>query len=175
MCSNCKEIILSLPGKAYARVLERRIQLIVEPWIQEELFMGVCSVYMCFVGLEKVFNHVWGTLWRVLWEYAFEGILLRVVSVWPEEEFGLHRQRKFWRVLEHDSRSGLGSHLCCLQLMLSCCLHWNLDLQNALGQFADECDMWGWESALVLIRKRRLAISSLKESPCPRWKSSSLF
>ncbi|KAI3368910.1 hypothetical protein L3Q82_025425 [Scortum barcoo] len=37
VCSNYRGItLLSLPGKVYARVLERRIRPIVDPWIQEE-------------------------------------------------------------------------------------------------------------------------------------------
>ena len=28
--------LLSLPGKVYSRVLERRVQLLVEPWTQED-------------------------------------------------------------------------------------------------------------------------------------------
>ena len=37
VCSNYRGItLLSLPWKVYARVLERRIRPIVEPWIQEE-------------------------------------------------------------------------------------------------------------------------------------------
>ncbi|TWW73565.1 hypothetical protein D4764_15G0009590 [Takifugu flavidus] len=37
MCSNYRGItLLSLPGKVYARVLEKRIRLIVEPLIEEE-------------------------------------------------------------------------------------------------------------------------------------------
>lgn len=37
VCSNCWGItLLSLPGKAFARVLERKVQRIVKPRIQEE-------------------------------------------------------------------------------------------------------------------------------------------
>ncbi|KAK3508625.1 hypothetical protein QTP70_000912 [Hemibagrus guttatus] len=37
MCSNYREItLLSLPGKVYSRVLERRVRPLVEPRIQEE-------------------------------------------------------------------------------------------------------------------------------------------
>ena len=37
VCYNYQgKILLSLPGKVYSRVLERRVQLLVEPWIQEE-------------------------------------------------------------------------------------------------------------------------------------------
>ncbi|KAK3563106.1 hypothetical protein QTP86_016342 [Hemibagrus guttatus] len=37
VCSNYRGItLLSLPGKVYSRVLERRVRPLVEPWIQEE-------------------------------------------------------------------------------------------------------------------------------------------
>ncbi len=78
MCSNFWEItLLSLPGKVYARVLERRVWPIVEPQIQEEqcgfrpghgtvdqlftltrVLEGAWElaqpVYMCFVDLENL-------------------------------------------------------------------------------------------------------------------------
>ena len=79
--------LLSLPEKAYARVLERKLWPIVEPQIQEEqcgfhpghgrvhqlftlarILEGSWElahpVYMCFVDLEKAYDCVpWGTLW----------------------------------------------------------------------------------------------------------------
>ncbi|TWW68537.1 hypothetical protein D4764_19G0003350 [Takifugu flavidus] len=94
--------LLSLPGKVYARVLEKRIRLIVEPLIEEEqcgfrpgrvttdqLFTlaGVleesweCAqpVHMCFVDLEKAYDQVprsivWGCSKRV------DGPLIRAVQ-----------------------------------------------------------------------------------------------
>ena len=51
VCSNYRGItLLSLPGKVYSRVLERRIRPIVEPWIQEygvggPLLRAVRSLY----------------------------------------------------------------------------------------------------------------------------------
>ncbi|GAA6082711.1 uncharacterized protein LOC111191400, partial [Tachysurus ichikawai] len=104
VCSNYRGItLLSLPGKVYARVLERRIRPIVEPRIQEEqcgfrpgrgtldhlytlarLLEGSWEfaqpVHMCFVDLEKAFDCVpRGDLWGVLWEYGVRGPLLRAV------------------------------------------------------------------------------------------------
>lgn len=104
VCSNYRGItLLSLPGKVYARVLERRIRPIVEPRIQEEqcgfrpgrgtldqlytlyrVLEGSWEfaqpVHMCFVDLEKAFDCVpRGGLWRVLREYGVRGPLLRAV------------------------------------------------------------------------------------------------
>ncbi|KAK3532073.1 hypothetical protein QTP86_006799 [Hemibagrus guttatus] len=104
VCSNYRGItLLSLPGKVYSRVLERRVRPLVEPRIQEEQcsFRPGCGtldhlctlhtvleglwefaqpVHMCFVDLEKAFDRVLlGILWEVLWEYGVRGPLLRAV------------------------------------------------------------------------------------------------
>ncbi|KAK3519708.1 hypothetical protein QTP70_002679 [Hemibagrus guttatus] len=104
VCSNSSGItLLSLPGKVYSRVLERRVRPLVEPRIQEEHcgFHPGCGtldqlytlhrvlegswefaqpVHMCFVDLEKAFGRVpRGILWEVLWEYGDRGPLLRAV------------------------------------------------------------------------------------------------
>ncbi|KAK3549306.1 hypothetical protein QTP70_034533, partial [Hemibagrus guttatus] len=95
--------LLSLPRKVYSRVLERRVQPLVEPRIQEEqcgfrpsrgtldqlytlhrVLEGSWEfaqpVHMCFVDLEKAFDRVpCGILWEVLWEYMVHGPLLRAV------------------------------------------------------------------------------------------------
>uniref|UniRef100_A0A671XIN0 Reverse transcriptase domain-containing protein n=1 Tax=Sparus aurata TaxID=8175 RepID=A0A671XIN0_SPAAU len=104
VCSNYRGItLLSLPGKVYSRVLERRIRPIVEPRIQEEqcgfrpgrgtldqlytlrrVLEGSWEfaqpVHMCFVDLEKAFDRVpRGILWEALREYGVGGPLLRAV------------------------------------------------------------------------------------------------
>ncbi|KAK3522957.1 hypothetical protein QTP86_010312 [Hemibagrus guttatus] len=138
VCSNYRGItLLSLPGKVYSRVLERRVRPLVEPRIQEEqcgfrpsrgtldqrytlhrVLEGSWEfaqpVHMCFVDLEKAFDRVpRGILWEVLWEYGVRGPLLRAV-----------------RSLYNRSRS--------LVRIASC-----LDLQHALGRFAAECEAAG--------------------------------
>ncbi|KAK3516029.1 hypothetical protein QTP70_001869 [Hemibagrus guttatus] len=104
VCSNYRGItLLSLPGKVYSRVLERRVRPLVVPRIQEEqcgfrpsrgkldqlytlhrvlegLWEFAQPVHMCFVDLEKAFECVpRGILWEVLWEYGVRGPLLRAV------------------------------------------------------------------------------------------------
>ncbi|KAK3522749.1 hypothetical protein QTP86_032027, partial [Hemibagrus guttatus] len=155
VCSNYRGItLLSLPGKVYSRVLERRVRPLVEPRIQEEqcgfrpsrgtldqlytlhrVLEGSWEfaqpVHMCFVDLEKAFDRVpRGILWEVLWEYGVRGPLLRDA-----------------RSLYNWSRS--------LVRIASC-----LDLQHALGRFAAECEAAGMRvstsksEAVVLDRKK---------------------
>ncbi|TWW59961.1 R2 Retrovirus-related Pol polyprotein from type I retrotransposable element [Takifugu flavidus] len=104
VCSNYRGItLLSLPGKVYSGVLERRVRRIVKPRIQEEqcgfrpgrgtvdqlyilsrVFEGAWEfaqpVHMCFVDLEKAFDRVpRGVLWGVLRECGVSGPLIRAV------------------------------------------------------------------------------------------------
>uniref|UniRef100_A0A3P8SLN3 Reverse transcriptase domain-containing protein n=1 Tax=Amphiprion percula TaxID=161767 RepID=A0A3P8SLN3_AMPPE len=104
VCSNYRGItLLSLPGKVYSGVLERRVRRIVEPRIQEEqcgfrpgrgtvdqlytlsrVLEGAWEfaqpVHMCFVDLEKAFDRVpRGTLWGVLREYGVTDHLIQAV------------------------------------------------------------------------------------------------
>ncbi|TKS65465.1 putative 149 kDa protein ORF 2 [Collichthys lucidus] len=104
MCSNYRGItLLSLPGKVFSGVLERRVRKIVEPRIQEEqcgfhpgrgtvdqlytlsaVLEGAWEfaqpVYMCFVDLEKAFDRVpRGVLRAVLREYEVPDPLIRAI------------------------------------------------------------------------------------------------
>lgn len=91
VCANYRGItLLSLPGKVFSKVLERRVWLIVKPQIEEER-CGFCPgcgtteqlfslarilegaweyahpVHMCFVDLEKAYDWVpRERLWEVL-------------------------------------------------------------------------------------------------------------
>ena len=104
VCSNYRGItLLSLPGKVFSGVLQRRVRRIVEPRIQEEqcgfrpgrgtvdqlytlrrILEGAWEfahpVHMCFVDLEKAFDRVpRGALWGVLREYGVTAPLIRAV------------------------------------------------------------------------------------------------
>ncbi|KAL0194436.1 hypothetical protein M9458_012732, partial [Cirrhinus mrigala] len=167
VCSNYRGItLLSLPGKVYARVLERRIRPKVEPRIQEEqcgfrpgrgtmdqlytLFRVLEGswefaqpVHMCFVNLEKAFDRVpRGVLWGVLWEYGVRGPLLRAVR-------SLVRIAGSKVALCH--RQGLegvwfGDHMISSLLFADDVVllaSSNQDLQRALGRFAAQCEAAG--------------------------------
>ena len=100
VCSNFRGItLLSLPGKVYSGVLERRVHWIVKPRIQEEqcgfrpgrgnvdqlytlgrlegAWVFAQPVYTCFVDLEKAFDRVpQGLMWGVPREYGVPDSLI---------------------------------------------------------------------------------------------------
>ena len=103
-CSNYRGItLLSLPGKAYARVLERKCRTMVELKIQdtqcgfrpgqgttdqlftlrqvfEKAWKFAKPVYTAFIDLEKAYDRVpRDLLWSVLKEYGISGRLLAVI------------------------------------------------------------------------------------------------
>jgi len=112
VCANYRGItLLSLSGKVYSKVLERRVRPIVEPQIEEEqcgfrpgrgtmdqlftlarILEGAWEyaypVYMCFVDLEKAYDRVpREILWEVLREYGVRGSLLRAIqSLYSQSE-----------------------------------------------------------------------------------------
>ncbi|KAK3509336.1 hypothetical protein QTP70_029059 [Hemibagrus guttatus] len=147
--------LLSLPGKFYSRVLERRVRPLVEPWIQEEqcVFCPGCGtldqlytihrvlegswefaqpVHMCFVDLEKTTSLV-----------AFCGRISR-------------RSQGLEGVRFVDHRISLLIFVVDVVLLAPS----SLDLQHALGRFAAECEAAGMRvstfksEAMVLDRKK---------------------
>ena len=104
-CSNYRAItLLSLPGKVFARIIERRCRNIVGPHIQE-IQCGFRSgrgttdqiftlqqilekswefaepVYTLFIDLEKAYDRVpREMLWKVLTEYGIHGRLLSAIQ-----------------------------------------------------------------------------------------------
>ncbi|KAK3533462.1 hypothetical protein QTP70_022244 [Hemibagrus guttatus] len=161
VCSNYRGItLLSLPGKVYSRVLERRVRPVLEgSWKFAQ------PVHMCFVNLEKAFDRVpRGILWEVLWEYGVRGPLLRAVrSLYnPEQELGSHcqlisrRSQGLEGVRFGDHRISSLIFADDVVLLVSS----SLDLQHALGRFAAECKAAGMKvstsklEAMVLDRKK---------------------
>ncbi|KAK3516473.1 hypothetical protein QTP70_016707, partial [Hemibagrus guttatus] len=172
VCSNYRGItLLSLPGKVYSRVLERRVRPLVEPRIQEEQcgfrpsrgtldqlytlhrvlegsWKFAQPVHMCFVDLKKAFDRVpRGILWEVLWEYGVRGPLLRAVR-------SLYNwSRSLVRIA--SCKSDLFPVHVGLRQGCPC-----LDLQHALERFAAECEAAGMRvstsksEAMVLDRKK---------------------
>ena len=105
-CTNYRGIsLLSLPGKVYAKCLERKCREIVESKLED----GQCGfrpgrsttdqiftlkqifeksweygkdLFACFVDLEKAYNRVSrDKLWKVLQEYGVDGQLLHAIKL----------------------------------------------------------------------------------------------
>ena len=104
-CTNYRGIsLLSLPGKVYAKCLERRCRQIVEPALEdgqcgfrpgrsttdqiftlkqifEKSWEYAKDLFACFVDLEKAFDRIpREKLWRVLQEYGVDGQLLQAIK-----------------------------------------------------------------------------------------------
>ncbi|KAK3565056.1 hypothetical protein QTP86_032481, partial [Hemibagrus guttatus] len=147
VCSNYRGItLLSLPGKVYSRVLDRRVRLLFEPQIQEEQ----CGFRPSRGTLDQLY-----TLQRVLegsWEFdqpvhmcfvAFCGRISRRSQGLEGVRFGDHR---------------ISSLIFADDVVLLAPS--SLDLQHALGRFAAECEAAGMRvstsksEAMVLDRKK---------------------
>ncbi len=93
--------LLSLPGKVYSKVLERKVQPIIKSRIEEEqcgFHPGhetsdhlarasegarefVQPGYMCFVDMERAYDQIpWDILWEVQQEYWARGSLLKAIQ-----------------------------------------------------------------------------------------------
>ena len=111
-CTNYRGIsLLSLPGKVYAKCLEKRSREIVEGQLKdtqcgfrpgrsttdqlftlkqvfEKSWEYAKDVYACFVDLEKAYDRVpRDKLWRVLQEYGIDGgLLIAIKSLYQHSE-----------------------------------------------------------------------------------------
>ncbi|KAK3561961.1 hypothetical protein QTP86_019076, partial [Hemibagrus guttatus] len=179
VCSNYRGItLLSLPGKVYSRVLERRVRPLVEPRIQEEqcgfrpsrgtlaqlytlhrVLEGSWEfaqpIHMCFVDLEKAFDCVpRGILWEVLWEYGGCPLSLVLFIVFMDRISRRSQGLEGVRFGDHRISSLIFADDVVLLAPSS------LDLQHALGHFSAECEAAGMRvstsksEAMVLDRKK---------------------
>ncbi|KAK3523553.1 hypothetical protein QTP70_002456 [Hemibagrus guttatus] len=143
VCSNYRGItLLSLPGKVYSRVLERRVRPLVGPRIQEEQ----CGFRPSRGTLDQLY-----TLHRVLegsWEFAQPMSLVAFCGRTSRRSQGLEGVRF------GDHRISLLIFADDVVLLASS----GLDLQHALGRFAAECEgmrvSTSKSKAMVLDRKK---------------------
>ncbi|TWW68384.1 hypothetical protein D4764_19G0001820 [Takifugu flavidus] len=185
VCSNYRGItLLSLPGKVYSGVLERRVRQIVEPRIQEEqcgfrpgrgtvdqlytlsrVFEGAWEfaqpVHMCFVDLEKAFDRVpRGVLWGVLREYGVSAPCTIGARVWSELLAVSRTRFRIASLLFADDVVLLASSA--------------RDLQLSLDRFAAACEAAGMRistsksEAMVLDRKKVECLLRVKEEILPQ-------
>ncbi|KAI3358957.1 hypothetical protein L3Q82_015343 [Scortum barcoo] len=191
VCSNYRGItLLSLPGKVYARVLERRIRPIVDPRIQEEqcgfrpgrgtldqlytlhrvlegLWEFAQPVHMCFVDLEKAFDRVpRGILWGVLRVSMGSGWAFAKgcsVSVRLEQELGSHcRQRSQGPEGVRFGNHRISSLLFADDVVLMASS--GQDLQHVLERFAAECEAAGMR---ISTSKSEAMVLDRKRVACP--------
>ncbi|TWW62402.1 hypothetical protein D4764_04G0010490 [Takifugu flavidus] len=199
VCSNYRGItLLSLPGKVYSGVLERRVRRIVEPRIQEEqcgfrpgrgtvdqlytlsrVFEGAWEfaqpVHMCFVDLEKAFDRVpRGVLWGVLREYGVSGPLIRAVRSLYDRCQSLVRIAAVSQLVSGDPFGDLriASLLFADDVVLLASSA--RDLQLSLDRFAAACEAAGMRistsksEAMVLDRKKVECLLRVKEEILPQ-------
>ncbi|KAI3360890.1 hypothetical protein L3Q82_012903, partial [Scortum barcoo] len=173
--------LLSLPGKVYARVLERRIRPIVDPRIQEEqcgfrpwswntgpalyppcrvlegLWEFAQPVHMCFCGSGEGIRPCpsWYSVGSAPRVWGVRGPLLRAVH-WSL----YNRSRSLVRIALHcGSKSDLFP-VYMLDSGRAALCHRGQDLQHVLERFAAECEAAGMRistsksEAMVLDRKR---------------------
>ncbi|KAK3515853.1 hypothetical protein QTP70_034764, partial [Hemibagrus guttatus] len=155
VCSNYRRItLLSLPGKVYSRVLERRVRSLVEPRIQEEQ----CGFRPSRGTLDQLY-----TFHRVLegsWEFAQPVHMcfgkLSTVSLVAFCGRISRRSQGLEGVWFGDHR--ISSLIFADDVVLLAPS--SLDLQHALGRFAAECEAAGMRvstsksEAMVLDRKK---------------------
>ncbi|KAI3352252.1 hypothetical protein L3Q82_005230 [Scortum barcoo] len=185
--------LLSLPGKVYARVLERRIRPIVDPRIQEEqcgfrpgrgtldqlytlhrvlegLWEFAQPVHMCFVDLEKAFDRVpRGILWGVLRDGmgSREPLLRAVRSLYDRSrELGSHC-RQISRRSQGPEGVRFGNHRISSLLFADDVVLMassGQDLQHVLERFAAECEAAGMR---ISTSKSEAMVLDRKRVACP--------
>ncbi|KAK7916510.1 hypothetical protein WMY93_012271 [Mugilogobius chulae] len=192
VCSNYRGItLLSLPGKVYSRVLERRLRPIVEPRIQEEqcgfrpgrgtldqlytlhrVLEGSWEfaqpVHMCFVDLEKAFDRVpRGVLWGVLREYGVRALCSGRFGLCTTEQELCSHCRQISRRSQGPEGVRFGDHSISSLLFADDVVLMapsNQDLQHALGRFAAECEAAGMK---ISSSKSEAMVLDRKKVPCP--------
>ncbi|KAK3569254.1 hypothetical protein QTP86_026594, partial [Hemibagrus guttatus] len=155
VCSNYRGItLLSLPGKVYSRVLERRVRPLVEPQIQEEQ----CGFRPSRGTLDQLY-----TLHRVVegsWEFA-QPVHMCFVD-WPHVSLVAFCGR-ISRCSQGLEGVRFGDHRISSLIFADDVVLLapsSLDLQHALGHFAAECEAAGMRvstsksEAMVLDRKK---------------------
>ncbi|TWW74689.1 hypothetical protein D4764_14G0006920 [Takifugu flavidus] len=168
VCSNYRgTTLLSLPGKVYSGVLERRLYTLSR--VFEGAWEFAQPVNMCFVDLEKAFDCVpRGVLWGVLREYEVSSPLIRAVRSLYD------RCQSLVRIAGRKSNSlpDRVSALCRDDVVLLASSA--RDLQRSLDRFATACEAAGMKistsksKAMVLNRKKVESLLRVKEEILPQ-------